>query len=150
MFYETSPPNPDLLAEWRWLLGGLPRLVGWSSAGDLFYVDEHACVCRLDTGAGECEVVADSRSEFDSLLQDTRCLENLLMLPVLRAFESTHGPLPKGSCMSFTELPVLGGTYSVENRHAISIAEHAALTGDLHRQLRDLPDGTAIRRHFVP
>jgi hypothetical protein len=45
---------------------------------------------------------------------------------------------------------VLGGSYSVENRYAISIAEHASFSGDLHRQIRDLPDGTAVRVKVVP
>ena len=150
MFHHATPATPDLLAEWRWLLGGIPRLLGWSSSGDLFYVDERARACRLDTGSGDMEVIADSRTEFDSLLADGSRIDDLLLLPVVREFESAHGPLPEASCLGFTTLPVLGGSYSVENRYVISIAEHAAFTGDVHRQIRDLPDGTAIRLKVVP
>jgi hypothetical protein len=150
MFHQTTPSTPDLLAEWRWLLGGRLRLIGWSSAGDLFYIDEAARICRLDTGAAEIEVVADSGIAFNSLSEDSEQADDVFLLPVVRSFESIHGALPEGHCLGFRMLPVLGGTYTIENRHAISIAEHASLTGYLHRQIRDLPDGTAIRLKVVP
>ena len=150
MFHQNSSSTPDLLADWRWLLGGRPRLTGWSSAGDLFYFDEATRVCRLDTGSGEFVLIADSISDFNSQLDDPVKAEELLLLPVVRAFEAAHGPLPEGRCLGFTTLPVFGGAYSIENRYSISVIEHASFTGDLHRQIRDLPDGTAIRLKVVP
>jgi hypothetical protein len=150
MLHHTNASTPDLLAQWRWLLGGLPRLIGWSSAGDLFYLDESARCCRLDTGAGEVEVVASSRDAFDSALEDPKRTDELFLSPVVREFESVHGPLPAGCCLGFRTLPVHGGAYAVENRFVISVAEHASITGDLHRQIRALPDGTALRLKIVP
>jgi len=150
MFYQKTPSTPDLLAEWRWLLGGHPRLLGWSSSGDLFFADEAARVCRVDTGAAVIEVVAGSIAAFNTLLQDAERAGAVLLGPVVRHFESVHGPLPEGRCLGFTTLPILGGAYTVENRFVISISEHAAITGDIHRQLRDLPDGTAVRLEIDP
>ena len=150
MFHHATSTTPDLLAEWRWLLGGIPKLLGWSSSGDLFYVDERARVCRLDTGSGELEVIADSRTAFESLLEDADRASDVLLLPVVREFEGAHGPLPNDKCLGFTTLPVLGGGYSVENRFVISVAEHASFTGDVHRRIRDLPDGTKIQVKIVP
>ena len=150
MIHRTTPATSDLLAEWRWLLGGLPRLIAWSSAGDLFYVDDRAHVWRLDTGVGEAEVVAESTAAFEQLVSDPDMADELLLLPVVCAFEAERGPLPAGHCLGFTTLPVLGGGNGAENRYSAPITEHAALTGDLHRQIRDLPDGTAIRVEVVP
>jgi hypothetical protein len=45
---------------------------------------------------------------------------------------------------------VFGGAYTADNRYSIRIAEHASFTGDLHRQIRDLPDGTVVKRRVVP
>jgi hypothetical protein len=150
MFYPKTPSTADLLAEWRWLLGGRPRLLGWSSAADLFLVDEGSRACRLDTGTAEIEIVAGSAAAFEALLHDAERADDLLLGAVVRQFESVHGTIGEGHCLGFTTLPVLGGAYTVENRVVISIVEHAALTGDLHRQLRDLPDGTAIRLKVIP
>ena len=150
MLHLTTASSPDLLSEWRWLLGGLPRLIGWSSAGDLFYSDEPGRVWRLDAGAGEAEVIADSAAAFDRLLGDPSRAQDLLLLPVVDAFEDAHGPLGEGRCLGFTKLPVFGGAYSVENRYAIGITEYAAFTGDVHRQIRDLPDGAVVHLKIVP
>jgi len=150
MFHSANSASADLLAEWRWLLGAHARLCGWSAAGDLFYSDEHGQVWRLDTGAGEPDSVASSDQAFEQLLGDPERADELLLLPVVRAFEELHGPLGEGRCLGFTTMPVFGGDYTVENRFTISVTEHASFTGDLHRQIRDLPDGTAIQLRVVP
>ena len=150
MFHSKTSSTPDLLAEWRWLLGGSARLLGWSSAGDLFYLDEQDRVWRLDTGAGDSQLVADSEAIFDRLLADERAADELLMRPIVRAFEAANGPLDDNNCLGYTTLPILGGSYTAENRYSLAVAEHASFTGDVHRQIRDLPDGAQVRFRIVP
>jgi hypothetical protein len=147
MFHHSSA---DLLQEWRWLIGGHPRTIGWSLSGDVFYQDFEGRVWHLDTGAGETELVAASRDAFFDLLSNSATEAELLLRPVVEDFVDNHGPLLADECLGFTRLPILGGTYSAENRYRLSMTEHAAVTGDMHRQLRDLPDGTAVRVTTVP
>jgi hypothetical protein len=149
-YHPATTLSLDLLADWRWLLGGLPHLCGWASSGDLFYSDDRGRVWRLDTGAGETNLVAESSDSFEEMLLDPSCAEALLLLPVLRAFEMTNGPLSAGHCLGFTTLPVFGGAYTADNRYAISVVGHASFTGDMHRQIRDLPDGAVIRLKVIP
>lgn len=150
MFHPATPDLGDLLTEWRWLLGGRARLHGWSSAGDLFHADEQGRIWRLDTGAGESERVADSAEALDRALADPAAAAELLLLPVVEEFEAARGPLGRGQCLGFVTLPVFGGAYSAENRHPVAVAEHAAFTGDVHRQIRDLPDGARVQVKVVP
>jgi hypothetical protein len=150
MFHVAAASDQHLLAEWRWLLGGRPRLAGWSSAGDLFVEGTEGQILMLDPGAGSTEVIADSFSELQSLLEDETRSSLLLQKAVVDAFEAVNGPLPEGRCLSFTTLPVFGGAYTVDNRYSLSIREHAEVTGDIHRQLRELPDGTTVRIKTVP
>ena len=150
MFHLASTTTPDLLAEWRWLLGGHPRLHGWSASGDLFFVDEGGQLWRLDTGAGEVEHVAASIADFAARLAEANAAAELLLLAVVETFEATHGPLATGECLGFRTLPVFGGAYTVENRYAVAVAKHASFTGDLHRQIRDLPDGAQVQLRVVP
>jgi hypothetical protein len=150
MFYETPTTTADLLAEWRWLIGGHPIQVGWSLSGDLFFTDREGRVCRLDTGGGDVEVVAESHSDFHQQLSDPARADEILLTKVVQSYEAHHGKLGEGRCLGFIVLPVLGGTYSDENRRAINIAEHAGFTGDVFRQIRDLPDGTKVRFQIDP
>lgn len=145
MFHPATSVSTDLLAEWRWLLGDRARFVGWSSSGDLFYADAKENVWRLDTGAGETECVASSLATFSAALQDPATARELLLLPVIEAFEAAHGPLAPTQCLGFTTLPVLGGAYTAENRYALSVMEHARVTGDIHRQVHGLPNGAQVR-----
>jgi hypothetical protein len=150
MFVPATPETPDLLAAWRWLVGGRPRLHGWSVAGDLFYIGDGSLVWRLDLGAGEAEAVADSAADFATQLAAPAAAAELLLLPVVVAFEAAQGPLAIGQCLGFRTLPVFGGAYTVENRYAVAVGQHAAFTGDVHRQIRDLPDGAQVALRVVP
>jgi hypothetical protein len=148
--FHVADSSLDLLTEWRWLLGGLPRLVGWSAAGDLFVRDESGNVLRLDTGGGELERVSPSIEAFEHALSDPDRAAELLLLPVVHDFERRHGALGPSECLGFTTLPIFGGSYTAENRYRLPVTEHASFTGDVHRQLRDLPDGAAVRFKIVP
>ena len=59
------------------------------------------------------------------------------------------GPFASGTCLGFTQLPALGGGYGLENRWRAPAAEHFALTGELHRQLRDTADGARMNLRVV-
>jgi hypothetical protein len=53
-----------------------------------------------------------------------------------------------GQCYAFKILPVLGGSYSVDNIYVATISEYLTFTADIHYQIKDLPDGTKIQIHF--
>jgi hypothetical protein len=150
MFHEASESDQQLLAEWRWLLGGLPRLAAWSSGGDLFIAYPDGSVALLDPGAGDLQRIADSLADLRNQLEDERRSKVLLQTRVVEAFEAKHGLLPSGRCLSYTTLPIFGGEYTIDNRFALTIKEHAGLTGDIHRQIRDFPEGTKVQVKTVP
>ena len=149
-FYHQVTTTDKLLDEWRWLIGGLPTLVGWSSAADLFVRSAEGKIAMIDSGAGVINVVAESESEFQSQLRNPAKAAELLQLDVVEAFVRADGALPADRCLGYRTLPALGGSYAVENRYALSMAEHAAFTGDVHRQIRDLPDGARVKIKIVP
>ena len=150
MFFETSATAADLLAEWRWLIGGHPIQLGWSLSGDLFFTDAQGRVCRLDTGSGDVESVAESHSAFYQQLTDPVRADEILLTNVVQSYEAQHGELSEGRCLGFIVLPALGGTYSGENRRPTNIVEHAGFTGDVFRQMRDMRDGTKVRFQIEP
>jgi len=46
-------------------------------------------------------------------------------------------------------LPIIGGEYIVGNFYKLSIEEHFSITGEIHRQLRNLPNGAEVRVKFI-
>ena len=47
---------------------------------------------------------------------------------------------------SFKHPPALGGTAAVDNLEPTDLEVHFSLTGQLHRQIAELPEGTPIER----
>jgi len=148
--YHRAGSTDKLLEEWRWLIGGLPTLVGWSSAGDLFLRSPDGQVSMIDPGAGVVHGVAATEAQFESQLADPERNADLLQVGAVEAFVTAHGALQGDQCLGYKTLPALGGSYALDNRYAVSIAEHAAFTGDVHRQIRDLPDGARVKIKIVP
>ena len=149
LLIDEPLPIADPLAEWRWKLGGSSKVIALSRSGDAFVLQPDGSVSWLDTGAGEVSPVAPSREEFGRMLESPSNATRLLLAPVVEEFVRLHGPFPAGTCLGFTQLPTLGGAYTVDNRYRLSAVEHFAVTGDLHRQLRDLPDGAKVRLRVV-
>jgi len=147
----TEPlPGGDVLREWRWKLGGAPTVVALTRSGDAFVTDANGSILWLDTGAGTLTTVAPTPEALDRLLSDPKEGDRLLLTTVIDQDVRANGPFPAGMCLGFTMLPVLGGTYTIENRFRLSALEHFGVTGDMHRQMRDLPDGTKVRIKIVP
>ena len=142
-------PVEDPLAEWRWKIGGSPRVVLLSRSGDAFLIQPGGEIDWLDTGGGRLERIAQSRAEFDRVLKQPAEAARLLLSPVVEQSIQRDGPFPAGVCLGFTQLPIIGGTYTLDNRWRVSAVEHFGVTGDLHRQMRDLPGGAEVRIRVV-
>ena len=146
LYLITEPlPEGDVLREWQWKLGGASTVVALSRSGDAFVRDTNGRIAWLDTGAGTVTPIAESQEAFQALLADPREANQLLLVTVVDKDFETHGPFPAGTCLGFTMLPILGGSYTLENRFRLSAVEHFSVTGDMHRQMRDLPDGAKVR-----
>ncbi len=149
LLIHHEPSGSDLLAEWRWKIGGGDKIVALSVAGDAFVRQADGQVWWLETGAGAFVAVAPSEAAFYQLLENPKEASRLLLAPVVEQFAQLNGPIPADRCLGFKQYPVLGGTYTVENRWLSPIVEHFGITGDLHRQIRDLPEGAKVRIDVV-
>ena len=125
--------------------GSDAKSLALSRSGDAFVLEPDGRVWWLDTGAGEFTEVAPTIEAFDQLLSDPKEATRVLLTPVVEEFIRLHGPFLPGRCLGYTQLPILGGSYTVENRWSAPASEHFALTGEIHRQIHDLPHGTEVR-----
>ena len=123
-----------------------PQFRVWllTRTGDLFITVPDGSIHMLDVGAGTLKQVAKSRDECCIKMDEPGAADDLLMIPIVDKLVASGVVLGAGQCYSFRQLPVLGGTYTSENRMAFPIREHFGGWGSVHRQMTDLPDGSHV------
>lgn len=158
-FFAKTPPHllaalaPDqidpLLANWRWFIGNDSRALFATASGDVFLIESVGRILWLNTGDGTVTPAADSLAHFQSLLESAENRENWFFEPAIDRLRESGRLLAPGQCYGFVTLPVLGGDWEGENRFPISLKEHLDLTGHIHEQIKDLPDGAEVRIDIV-
>jgi hypothetical protein len=58
--------------------------------------------------------------------------------------------LEPGQAYAFVRLPIFReGTYTADNLRPVNAKEHFGLTGRIHKQIHDLPDGAQVNIKLV-
>jgi hypothetical protein len=137
---------PAMLADWAWLIPK-DEFTVWlmNRYGDLFLVFDDGTVYMLDVGNGSLEKLADSRNEFCDRIDEADNANSWLMIPLVDSLVRAGKLLEAGRCYSFIIPPPLGGEYTIENTATLNVAEHYGVYASIHKQIKDLPDGTKVR-----
>jgi hypothetical protein len=142
---ETDVAGDAVLDDWRWLVG--PKLQLWraTKAGDALLRDPgDGSIHFLDVMSGEVERVADDHVGFESAVASPENADRWLMPDVVEgqaALGMTPGP---NECLSLKHPLVLGGQISPDNFETCDVLVHFSISGQIHRQVKDLPQGTKI------
>jgi hypothetical protein len=107
-------------------------------------------VLFLNAMTGSLEHIAKNYRELRQLLG---CPEQAApyLLPALVAELRSRGSfLAPGQCYSPNVLPALGGTMDPDNFAPVDWHVHLAIAGQIHQQIKDLPDGAQIKFKVVP
>jgi hypothetical protein len=133
-----------LRQSWNWLLGEDWSPVLFSIWGDVFLRHENQ-VEWLNTGTGEITTVSEDEDAFREALATERGDD--WFMPGLATALREAGKWPgEGECFTYAIYPIFAeGRYEVANFAVVPAREHFSLSGDLHRQLAELPDGTQVR-----
>ncbi|MFM2288454.1 MAG: hypothetical protein RL684_1597 [Pseudomonadota bacterium] len=113
--------------------------------GDLIIVLPDGSVSLFDVGDGKLTRLADSRDHFVQLIDEGDNANQWLAIPLVDACVAAGMRLGTEECYGFKIPPMLGGSYSIDNLEPTSLPVHYGLLADIHRQTRDLPDGTKLR-----
>jgi hypothetical protein len=136
--------SAELLETWTWLTGNDKTPVIITSIGDMFLVDGENKIYWLNAGEGILELVAETDSEFQAKLNDIEQAREWFMTGLVAEIKQSGKELAAGKLYSYVKLPVLGGSYTADNFILTDISVHFVLAGQVHEQIRDLPDGTVI------
>ena len=141
--------NPQTLTkDWAWLIGDEFTPIIITSIGDMFLSTRQGEIYWLNVGEGTFDPVANGLVELKDKLNNEQVADEWFMFELAKALESSISRLHQGKLFSFKKLPIIGGTYDISNFQLIDIEVHFSLTGQIHKQLRDLPDGTKVNISF--
>lgn len=146
-YFDTADLSVEtLLQQWRWLYPQRVQLVAVNAFGDLFLQESQGAVLRLDTSSGLLERISDSLEGFKELVGNSENREKWFLVDVEQSLiERGFCPL-KGKCLGY-KIPIVfsESTGTAENVYVADLYEYVSLLGDLHSQMRDLPDGQKVR-----
>lgn len=147
--HATGLDYNRLLSDWRWLVPESFRPFSLTIFGDWFFEDSAGRVIFLDTVAAELSEIASSRQAFLAERAKQENLDQWFMADLaMLCWERGLRPGP-GQCLSFKIPPVLSGPLQVDNIEVCDLMVHESITAQVHRQTKDLPEGTVINRFTV-
>jgi hypothetical protein len=134
---------------WGWVGLNPEEVVGENDFGNLMIKDKAGCYWRLVPEDLKCTIVAKSREELDRLSQDQEFLADWYMSRLVEDARKELGDLTEGRKYCLTIPGALGGRYDVSNVRTIELSELIGVSGDIARQIRDMPDGASVELKVV-
>ncbi len=142
---ETSYEGSAILDDWDWLLQQQYELWLVTKFGDAFLKKrDEGSIHWLDTVDGSVAFVAADEAAFEKECGVAENFDKWFMPEVVKGQELLGMTPGKDQCLSFVHPPVLGGQLDPDNIEVCDIAVHFSIMGQIHRQVKDLPEGTKI------
>jgi len=140
-----------LLREWKWLVSGEFSLLALNAFGDLFLQDAGGSVHRLDVTSGTISVVATSTVEFREAAKDADKKEDWFLGELAEQVMRKGCSPGKGQCVG-GKIPFVFAqrANAPDNMYVADLYEYVSFMGDLHSQMKDVPDGGQVRIKIEP
>lgn len=142
-----SPDGIDmntLLSDWEWAMPEPLRPVLITAMGDAFAQGESGAVYFIDIVEGTITSVADDGPSFQSLLSNTQFVTDHMFPSRIVQLRDAGKTLKPNNVYSHKQPLVLGGSDDADNVEVADVAVHVSIHGQIHRQVKDLPDGATI------
>ncbi len=137
-----------ILRHWSWLFIEETTFNVWilSKFADLFVHMDDDSICRLDSGAGTFERIANDKDDFAELIDTGENLDLWFMPSLISTLKSQGKELQKNQCYGFIRpTGFKEGKYSVENIKIVDVEEYFIAMGDLWGRLQDVKNGTKVK-----
>ena len=135
-----------LLESWEWLIGKDKKIILISSIGDAFLEDSNGICYWLNVGEGIFEKVAENITEFETKLTDNEIVADWFLIELVAELKKSGIELTENNIYSYKTFPILGGEYLPENFEITDIEVHFEISGQIYKQVKDLPIGTKINK----
>jgi hypothetical protein len=139
----------DLLDDWKWLVPSTATVWLMNRFAELVLMLEDGSVSYLETSTGALRRIARDREEFIVRIDENDNANEWLMIPLVDQCVTAGMILGANQCYGFKTAPTLGGQYEIANVELSDISVYLAVMGQIHEQIKDLPDGTRVRHVVV-
>jgi hypothetical protein len=135
---------------WGWVGIEPQEVVVENEFGNLIVKDSNDRFWRLCPEDVYCEVIAESIDEYNALVKDDEFLEDWFMSAMVLEAEKSLGKLEPGYKYHMVIPGIFGGDYGGSNIKVAPLPEIIRFSGDLGKQIKDLPEGAEIELNVVP
>ena len=139
----------EIKESWGWVGIEPIEVVGENDFGNLMIKDTEGKYWRLCPEDVYCEVVAENREELDALSTDQEFLEDWYMKALVEVAKDKLGPLEEGRKYYLVIPGALGGDYRINNIKTAPLVEIIKFSGDVGKQIKDLPDGAQVKLKVI-
>ncbi len=140
----------DVISEsWGWSGIKPEEIISDNAFGNLIIKDTRSMYWRICPEDVYCKIVAKNPEDLKALSADAEFLEDWNMEALLHQAQEALGDLSKGQKYCLVIPSVLGGQYDVSNIKIAPLREIIGVSGDIGKQITDLPDGSKIRLKVV-
>jgi hypothetical protein len=136
-------------AGWGWKLGQPVAVIAQNAFGNIIVRSESGGYFRIIPEDLDCIHLADSPEELERVRRDPEFREDWDMRALVEKAEAALGSLSEGQCYHLVIPSVLGGAYAVANIKRIALTDWLGFSGEVARQIADLPDGTQVKLKWV-
>jgi hypothetical protein len=119
--------------------------VAVNAFGNVIVTDATGVVWRIRPEELSAGPIAATADELDQVSADPGFRADWAMERLVDLARRHLGPPGEGRCYCLKIPGVLGGAYVPENLGTIELTELLEVSGDLARQIDNLPDGTEVR-----
>jgi len=134
---------------WGWSGIEAEELVGENDFGNLMLKDVNGRYWRLSPEDVYCKVVAENKSELDALSVNQEFLSDWYMKTLTDLAIERFGKPESGRKFHLTIPGILGGEYGIENIQVVDQLEQIRFSGDIGRQIMNLPEGSEIQLKII-
>ncbi|MFM9988635.1 T6SS immunity protein Tdi1 domain-containing protein [Flavobacterium sp.] len=138
--------SETLLESWNWLIGNDKKLILISSIGDAFLEDKNGVCYWLNVGEGIIAKVAENKEELKTKLTDKEIVAEWFLVELVAELKKSGIELTENNLYGYKKYPILGGEYLLENFELTDFEVHFEISGQIYKQVKDLPIGTKINK----
>ncbi len=139
----------EILQSWGWAGIKPMEVVGQNDFGNLIIKDEDGRYWRLCPEDCYCKIIAANRAELERLSRDQEFLHDWYMSALVEQARKQCGPLAAGRKYCLKIPGVLGGEYGGDNLATAPQVELVRFSGDVARQIEEIPDGSPIELRVI-
>ncbi|WP_115291200.1 T6SS immunity protein Tdi1 domain-containing protein [Ectopseudomonas mendocina] len=134
---------------WGWVGIEPEEIIGENDFGNMIIKDDSGRYWRLCPEEVYCEVIAENRSELDSLSTNQDFLADWYMASLTEQAKEELGSLLPGRKFHLVIPSVLGGEYKSSNIRTVPQIEQIHFSGEIGKQISELPNGATVQLKII-